>query len=81
MVVAGGLLEPELRAPERRAELGDQLLGAVGPITEPAREIPAEPVAVTGPVDVLVRSGRVEVGRLVELPERAGRRMRSSAGT
>jgi hypothetical protein len=30
MVRPSGLLEAELRAPERRAELGDQLLGAVG---------------------------------------------------
>ena len=43
VVGPGGLLEPELGAPERGAELGDQFLGAVGAITEPAGQIPVEP--------------------------------------
>ena len=46
-----GLLESELSAPKRSAELGDELLGAVGPITEATREIPAQPRRVA----VLVR--------------------------
>jgi len=54
VVGASGLLELELGAPEGGAELGDQLFGAVGPITEPARQVPIEPRPVTGPVDVLL---------------------------
>ena len=43
VVVAGGLLEPELCAPERCAELGDEFFGAVAAITEPAGQVACEP--------------------------------------
>ena len=43
VVVAGGLLEPKLCAPERRAELGDEFFGAVAAITEPAGQVACEP--------------------------------------
>lgn len=42
MVVAGGLIEPELCAPERCAELGDEFFGAVAAIAEPTREVASE---------------------------------------
>lgn len=42
VVVAGGLLEPELCAPERCAELGDEFFGAVAAIAEPTREVASE---------------------------------------
>ena len=49
MVVAGGLLEPELCAPERCAELGDEFFGAVAAITEPAGQVAMRAVRC-GPV-------------------------------
>lgn len=42
VVLAGCLLEPELSAPERRTELGDEFFGAIAPISEPASEVARE---------------------------------------
>ena len=42
VVVASGLREPELCAPERCAELGDEFFGAVAAIAEPTREVASD---------------------------------------
>ena len=42
VVGAGCLLESELGAPERGAELSDEFLGAVAAIAEPAGEVSCE---------------------------------------
>jgi hypothetical protein len=43
VVHPAGLLEAELCAPERCAELGDEFLGAVGLAAEPARQVAGKP--------------------------------------
>jgi hypothetical protein len=58
VVVAGGLDDPELGAPERCAEFGDEFLSAVGAVTEPARQVATEPGGVAGPVGVLLSAPR-----------------------
>ena len=46
VVLTRRLAEFELSAPERRAQLCDELLGSVGMVAEPAREVTPEPVGV-----------------------------------
>lgn len=51
----------ELGTPERRAQLGDEFLRAVCVVTETARQITPETRPVSGPMQMLMRRGRVEV--------------------
>jgi hypothetical protein len=61
VVVASGLFEAELCAPERCAELGDEFFGAVAAIAEPAGQVASETGGVPGAVGVLVCAGGVEL--------------------